>query len=92
MSKTHLSFLPNPRPQILVANLESYLHIHDFVGNFSHLGEHTFELLDGVGAWDPHGSTGWGSKGQEALFDRNHASHRTAASNDKKQDSYYTPG
>lgn len=91
MEGLHSKTNPHWRPQVLVANLESYLHIHDFVGNFSHLGEHTFELLDGVGAWEEHGSSGWGSRGKEALFDRNHAMHRTAASNDKKQDSYYTP-
>lgn len=79
------------RPQIHTTNLDQFLHVHDFVGNFSHLHMHTYELLSGLGLWEKYGASGWGKNKNEAVFDRNAARHRTAAGADFKFKAYYTP-
>jgi hypothetical protein len=80
---------PHWRPQILVANLNKYLHLHNFVGNMSFLGNHTYQLLHAKGLWDEYGKDGWGKSRRVRIFDHNTATHRTGTKS--KIDRFYTP-
>ena len=80
---------PHWRPQILIANLERYLHLHNFVGNMSFLGNHTYQLLAGTDLWQRYGANGWGKNKHGQIFDRNTAIHRTNTKS--KLSRFYTP-
>ncbi len=80
---------PHWRPQILLANLDQYLHLHNFVGNMTYLGNHTYQLLSRLGLWERYGADGWGRQKRGEIFDRNNAAHRTGTRG--KLGRFYTP-
>ena len=71
--------------------MRDYLQIHNFVGNFSMLEEHTYDMLKALGLWETFGKIGWGFKNEESMFQRNLAVHRTASASTSTKKSYYTP-
>lgn len=78
----------------------------NFVGKFETIMEDTHRLLKQIGAFEEFGSHGWGiDKYQQtneftgqtlnitkslAIFERNHANHKSGASNQWSKDLYYT--
>jgi hypothetical protein len=67
---------PHWRPQSYLSNLEKFIVCCDFVGSFNHLESHTRALLKKVGAWDEHGSNGWGEEYNSSIFQYNDARNR----------------
>jgi hypothetical protein len=45
-----------------------YYELLNFVGNYATLQEDSERLLKQIGAWDAHGSIGWGKYGGERVF------------------------
>lgn len=78
---------PHWRPQRWVGPIERFLPAIDTPGSFDHLRPWIERVLRTVSGWGEFGATGWGPRGQAALFDRNDSTHRTGSA-DRMTDYY----
>jgi hypothetical protein len=53
----------------------------DFVGHVENAADDAKQLLKMIGAWEEYGKTGWGAKGDKAIFEtsKDSVSHATWA-------------
>ena len=78
------------QPQIKTTDEKCWGKI-DFFGHLENADVDAKALLEGIGAWEEYGATGWGDNGDQAFFGKHAAKeeHRTGSS--EKMAQYYTP-